>query len=114
MSAGLDASIQTLNRACGQAVVNLANAIDAVVGINTMLQNAERGFAVVTNQDSSTTDPLTQGDSGMSTDDAAALRNAFFALNLWAQVGFGAIAQPGAEASNFWFDAQKLMGANPL
>lgn len=109
MTAGLSADVNSLNRACGQAVVALAQALDTVTGINAMLQNAERGFAM-----DGDTDPLTTGDGAMSSDDAATLRNSFSALALLAQVAYGQIAQSGAEPSNFFFYAQQLMGVTPL
>lgn len=107
MTAGLTADIVTLNRTCGQAVLNLAQALDQVTGLNTMLQNAERGFAV-----NGSDDPLVDG--GMSTGDAATLREAFFALAELAQVAYGQAAQSGAQPSNFFFQAQQLLGCQPL
>lgn len=111
MAAGLPSDISTLNRVCGQAVVALAQALDTCTGLNTMLQNAERGFAVAV-VDDEPDDPLVNG--GMSAEDAATLRDAFEALALLAQVAYGQIAQSGAEPSNFFFQAQQLMGCQPL
>jgi hypothetical protein len=111
VSAGLPADLLALNRTCGQAVVALAQALDNCVAISTMLGNPQRGFAVTGSGDSEV-DPLAV--AGMSPDDAALLRNSFFALSLLAQVAYGQTAQQGAEASNFFFDAQQLMGTTPL
>jgi hypothetical protein len=114
VAAGLDDSVTALNRTCGMAVLALVNAMDNITRINEMLVNTQRGFAVVTNPDSSTTDPLTTGANPMTDDEAATLRNSFAALALYVQVGYGQIAQSGAQPSNFFFDAQNLLGTNPL
>jgi hypothetical protein len=109
---GLDSSVLTLNKTCGQAVLTLAQALDAVNGINDMLSSDERGFTPFTDEDEEVHDPLVDG--GMTVDDAAALREAFTKLALVKGLAYGEIAQAGASPSNYFLTAQTLMGTNPL
>lgn len=109
MTAGLPTDVNTLNRTVGQAVVALAQALDTCNGINDMLNNAERAWPPPSE---GATDPLVT--AGMETADATNLREAFAALALLKQVAYGEIAQSGAQPSNFFFQAQQLMGATPL
>lgn len=103
MPAGLPSDISTLNRVCGQAVVALAQALDNCTGLNAMLSNAERGFSAAELE-----------AAGMDPDDVATLQEGMAALALLAQVAYGQLAQTGAQPSNFFFQAQQLMGCQPL
>lgn len=104
MAAGMPATMNDLNRAAGLAVTALAQALDNVVAFSAMLGNAQRfgGVAGLV------------AAQGYAQADAQLIVDSFSALSLLAQVAYGQIAQSGAEPSNFFFEAQQLMGATPL
>jgi hypothetical protein len=99
--AGLSAQAGDVNRACGNAVVALAQALSQCTALNTMLNDTSRGF----------------GQAGLvalgfTSADAALLLASFADLTNLAAVASGQQAQPAA--SNFLFNAAKLMGVTPL
>lgn len=103
MTAGAAADQVNFNHTIGNAVIALAQALDNCAAINTMLGNAERGF-----------DTAGLLALGFTQDDVTLIQDSFQALALLQQVAYGQIAQSGASPSNFFFQAQQLMGTVPL
>jgi hypothetical protein len=103
MSAGLGTDLNSFNRMIGQAVLNLAQALSACTSINTLLNDANRGFNA-------------EGLAalGMAGEDITNVQEAFAALSQLQQLSVGQIAQSGAQPTNFFYQAQMLMGTNPM
>jgi hypothetical protein len=92
----------SLNDRLGRAVVALAQALDDVVALNAMLNDADRfngAAGLVANQ-------------GYTSPDAAAIVAAFGDLANFAAVGHNAATVP--VANDFFFHAKLLMGTIPL
>lgn len=106
---GLPAGPNDIHRVCGQAVVNLDQALAACSGINTMLNDTSRGFG----QTNLAVIFTAAGQAaGPAATDAGLLIASFADLQNLSAVAHGQQAQPAA--SNFFFNAAKLMGVTPL
>lgn len=102
MAAGLGQTVNDLNRTIGNAVIQLAQALDQCAAINTMLNNSNRGFT--------TADLLALGYVQA---DVTNIQESFAALALLQQIAYGQTAGV-AEENNYFFQAQSLMGTIPL
>lgn len=110
MTAGNSATKLDLDRAMGSAVTTLAQALDQCAGISELLGDASRAFTITNNGGVFTSDKLTA--LGYDADDITLIAEAFGALAQLRLVAYGQAAQPAA--SNFFFQAQQLMGITPL
>lgn len=102
MTAGMPADLFSLNDRLGRAVVALATALDDVVALNAMLNDANRfngATGLVANQ-------------GYSSTDAATVMAAFGDLANYAAVAHAAQTVPAV--NDFFFHAKLLMGTIPL
>ena len=106
--AGLQLSTNTLDQTLGQAVVNLAQALGTANGLFALLNDANR-LPPVQGQ-TGAAQGLVQAGYDLPT---ATLYVASYTdlANLY-KVAHGQQAQPGA--SDFFFNARKLMGTVPL
>jgi hypothetical protein len=107
--AGLPAAASDINRVCGNAVLQLAQALSQCSGLNTMLNDTTRGFG------SANLAAMYQaaGESaGQATTDAGLLISSFADLQNLFAVAHGQQAQ--AAPSDFFFHAKLLMGTVPL
>lgn len=102
MAAGLPAGVSDLNRALGQAIVNVAQSLDACLALNTMLNDTDRFGGA---------NGLTTSGLYVATDSSLVMASFADMANLY-KVAHGQQAQPGA--SDFFFNAKKLMGVIPL
>lgn len=112
MTAGLQADSFSLNDRIGRAVANLAAALDECSGINDMLNDANRAFTIINTEGVFSSPKLTA--LGYSDDDITLIAEAFGALAGLRQLALGQVAQPGAQPTNFFFQAQQLLGVVPL
>lgn len=112
MTAGNPATKTDLDRMMGNAIVGLAQALDLVSGINDMLLNDQRAFTVTISDSAFVSAELSA--MGYSDDEITLIAEAFSALAGLRQIALGLTAQPGASATNFFFQAQQLMGVTPL
>lgn len=103
MAAGLPGDMGSLNRLIGNAVLNLASALQQCVAINNMLTNANLPF---------TTAGLLS--LGYAQADVTTIQQSFAALTLLSEVAWGQAAQTGAQPTNFFYQAQALLGATPM
>jgi hypothetical protein len=103
MSAGLPGDISAVNRLVGNAVLALSQALDQCTAINNMLNNANLPFG-------------TAGllALGFAQADVTTIQESFAALAELATVAYGTAAQTGAQPTNFFYQAQALLGATPL
>ena len=99
--AGLSSGLSVLNNTCGNAVLQLATALATCNGINTMLNDASRynGQAGLV-------------AAGMSSPGATLLIGSFADITNLYLTAHGQQAQPGA--SDFFFNARNLLGAQPM
>jgi hypothetical protein len=104
--AGLSAQAGDINRACGNAVVALAQALAACSGLNTMLNDTSRGFG-----QANLAAMFTAAGDPQGTSNAGLIIASFADLQNLSAVAHGQQAQPAA--SNFFFNAAKLMGVIP-
>ena len=102
MTAGMPSDAFTLNDRLGRAVAALARALDDVVALNAMLNDADR-FNGATGL---------QANQGYSAGDAAAIMAAFGDLAAYASVAHAQQTVPAA--NDFFFHAKLLMGTIPL
>lgn len=110
MPVGLNALGADVNRVCGNAVVDLASALQQCEGINAMLSDADR-FNGSTGLQA----------LGFNVTEAGLLISSFADIVNFASVGRGKagflVQLPGQSspgATDFFFNAKKLMGVNPL
>ena len=101
MAIGLPSTIADVSAECGRSVVDLVNAMNHCSALNTMLNDADRyggqaGLVAL----------------GASSADATLLIASFADLQNLHLTAHGQRAQ--AVASDFFFNAKKLMGVNPL
>lgn len=102
MTAGLNSDQFALNDRLGRAIVALAQALDDVVGLNAMLNDANRfngAAGLVATQ-------------GYTSAEAATIMAAFGDLANYAAVGHNALTVP--VANDFFFHAKLMMGTVPL
>jgi hypothetical protein len=102
MSAGLGQAKSDFDRTIGNAVVSLAQALDMCVGINTMLNDAQRGGGSAGLQANQTYSSTESGLIIASFTDLAAL------------AGIAHAQGTQAVANDFFFHARQLMGTIPL
>jgi isoaspartyl peptidase/L-asparaginase-like protein (Ntn-hydrolase superfamily) len=102
MTAGLQSDLFSLNDRLGRAVVALAAALDDVVALNAMLNDADRfnGAAGL------------QASQGYTAPDAATIMEAFGDLANLAAVAHAETTVPAA--NDFFFHAKLMMGTVPL
>jgi hypothetical protein len=112
MTAGQSATKMDLDRIIGTAITNLAQALDLCSGINDMLLDGNRAFTITNVEGVFTSDKLTA--LGYDSGDIALIAEAFGALAGLRQLALGQVAQPGAQPTNFFFQAQQLMGVTPI
>ena len=102
MAAGLQSDQFTVNDRLGRAIVALAQALDDVVALNAMLNDANR-FNGATGL---------QANQGYSPADAATIMAAFSDLSALASVAHAGQTVPAV--NDFFFHAKLMMGAIPL
>ncbi len=105
--AGLPAGPTDIHRACGSAIVAAAQALDNCVALNTMLNDTDRGFG-----QAGLAAIFTAGGDPQAATTAALILASFADMTNLAAVARGQQAQPGA--SNFFYNAARLMGVTPL
>jgi hypothetical protein len=99
-----------LDRIMGSAIKDLAQALDLCADINDMLLDGNRAFTITSDAGAFTSGKLT--DLGYDGDDITLIAQAFGALAQLRLVALGQATVPAA--SNFFFQAQQLMGVTPL
>lgn len=109
---GLPQDKATLDYALGKACLDLASALDQCANLNTMLYNANRGFAIV-NSPPGTYTSSAMVALGYSTGDVQLIGAAFGALGLLQTIAYGTVAGV-ATTNDYFLQAQQLMGTEPL
>lgn len=101
-TAGLPAALSDINRVCGSALVQLAQALDQCEGVNTILNDADR-FNGATGL---------QANQGFTAPQATLIMASFADIHALYQVAHGHQQQVGN--NDFFFNAKLLMGTTPF